>query len=62
MLHGRSKHIDTKFHFPRNQVHNGVIKVVHYNTQKQLTDVLIKVVKIEHFIHLRDEVGVVGFN
>ncbi|XP_050916777.1 secreted RxLR effector protein 161-like [Lathyrus oleraceus] len=62
MLHGRSKHIDTKFHFLRNQVHNGVLEVVHCSTQKQLADVLTKTIKTEHFVHLRDEIGVVDFN
>ena len=36
VLHGRSKHIDTKFHFLRNQVHNGVLEVVQCSTQKKL--------------------------
>ncbi|XP_058745478.1 uncharacterized protein LOC131618199 [Vicia villosa] len=34
MLHGTSNHIDTKFHFMHNQVQNGVLEVVHFNTQK----------------------------
>lgn len=29
VLHGISKHIETKFHFLRNQVQNGIIEVVH---------------------------------
>ncbi|XP_050908473.1 uncharacterized protein LOC127122125 [Lathyrus oleraceus] len=50
VIHGRSKHIDTKFHFLRNQVQNKVLEVVHCSTQKQLTDVLTKAIKIEYFI------------
>ncbi|XP_050915125.1 uncharacterized protein LOC127130099 [Lathyrus oleraceus] len=34
VLHGRSKHIDTKFHFLRNHVQNGVLEVVHCSTLK----------------------------
>ncbi|XP_058747163.1 secreted RxLR effector protein 161-like [Vicia villosa] len=34
VLHERSKHIDIKFHFLRNQVQNGVLEVVHCSTQK----------------------------
>lgn len=45
----------------RNQVHNGVLEVVHYSTQKQLADVLTKVVKTKHLIYLRDVIGVVDF-
>lgn len=62
VLHGRKKHIDTKYHFMRNQVQNEVLEVVHVNTQKQLVDVLNKANTIEHFINLRNEIGVVDFN
>lgn len=40
VLLGRSKRIDTKFHFLRNQVPSGVLEVVHYGTQKQLAYVM----------------------
>jgi len=30
--HGRSKHIDTKFHFLRDQVSKGRVKLKHYKT------------------------------
>ena len=58
MLDGRSKHIDTEFHFLRNQVQKEVLEVMHCSTQKQLTDVLTKAIKIEHFIQLRDVIVV----
>ena len=29
VLHGMSKHIDTKFHFMKNQVRNRLLEVVH---------------------------------
>ena len=32
--HGRSKHIDTKFHFLRDQVSKGKIKLQHCRTEK----------------------------
>lgn len=61
VLHERSKHIYTMYHFLHNQVHNGVLKVVHVNTKKQLVDVLTKTIKTEHFINLRDGICVVDF-
>lgn len=61
VLHGRSKHIDTKHHFLHNQVHNRVLEVFHVITQKQLGNLLTKAIKIEHFINLKDEIGVVDF-
>lgn len=57
MLYGRSKHIDNKYHFMRNQVQNGVLEDVHVNTQKQFADVLTNTIKDEHFIKLRDEIS-----
>lgn len=62
VVHGRSSHIDTKYHFLRNQVQNGVLEVVLVSTQKKLADVLTNAMKIEHFINLREEIGVVDFN
>ncbi|XP_058748407.1 uncharacterized protein LOC131621385 [Vicia villosa] len=62
ILHERSKHIDTKFHFLHNQVQNEMFEVVHCSTQKQLADVFTKTIKIEHFIYLRNEIGIVDFN
>ncbi|XP_050898048.1 secreted RxLR effector protein 161-like [Lathyrus oleraceus] len=34
VLHGISKHIETKYHFMRNRVQNGVLEVVHCSIQK----------------------------
>lgn len=62
VLHGRNKHIDTKFHFLRNYVQSGVIEVVHYSTLKQLADVLTKAIKTEHFIHLSGGISVIDFS
>lgn len=39
-----------------------MIDVVHYSTQKQHFNVLAKVIRTEHFIHLRDKVDVVDFS
>lgn len=62
VMHRMSKHIDTKFHFLCNQVHNEVFEVVHCSTQKQFANVLTKAIKIKHFIHLKEEIGVLDFN
>lgn len=62
VLHERSKHTSTKFHFLRNQVYNGMLEVMHCSTQKQFADVLTKSVKTEHFIHPRDGIGVIEFS
>lgn len=61
VLHGISKHIDTNYHFLRNQIQNGVFEVVHCITHKQLVDVMTKTIKTEYFINLRNEIVVVDF-
>ncbi|KAK2372330.1 hypothetical protein QL285_073475 [Trifolium repens] len=42
----------------RGQVQNEVLEAAHCSVQKQLADALMKDVKAEHFIHLRDGIGV----
>ena len=61
VLHGRSKDIETKYHFLRNEVQSRILEVVHCSIQKQLTDVLTKAIKTDQFLRLRDEIGVVNF-
>ncbi|CAJ2667154.1 unnamed protein product [Trifolium pratense] len=53
IAHGRSKHIETKFHFLRDQVTKGKIKMTYCNTEKQMADVLTKPLKIDRFKDLR---------
>ncbi|KAK2383975.1 hypothetical protein QL285_071375 [Trifolium repens] len=42
----------------RGQVQNEVLEAAHCSAQKQLADALMKDVKAEHFIQLRDGIGV----
>ncbi|KAK2391242.1 hypothetical protein QL285_064720 [Trifolium repens] len=42
----------------RGQVQYEVLEAAHCSAQKQFADALMKDVKIEHFIHLRDGIGV----
>lgn len=58
---GRSKHIETKFHFLREQVEKGIIEVCYCSTLEQFTDILTKAVKTEQFIKLRNKLGVLMF-
>ncbi|XP_019416448.1 PREDICTED: uncharacterized protein LOC109327748 [Lupinus angustifolius] len=58
VFHGRSKHIETKFHYLRDQVAKGKIKLQHYVTNLQIADVLTKPLKIARFRELRDKMNV----
>ncbi|KAK8455568.1 hypothetical protein SEVIR_4G141001v4 [Setaria viridis] len=59
VLHDRSKHIDTKFHFIRECVEDGRISLEHVSTQEQLADILTKSLGRARFCELRDKIGVV---
>ncbi|XP_014499939.1 uncharacterized protein LOC106760988 [Vigna radiata var. radiata] len=56
--HGRSKHIETWFHFIREQVGKGVIEVEHCKSEDQIADILTKVVKGVRFLTLRKQIRV----
>lgn len=56
--HGRSKHIETKFHFIREQVSKGKIKLKHCGTDLMIADIMTKALKIERFQKLRDMLNV----
>jgi len=58
--HGRSKHIEVKYHFLRDMVNKGRISVKYCKSELQLTDVFTKALKIERFEDLRRRVGVVS--
>ena len=57
-MHGRSKHIDVRFHFLRDLVNDGIIQLMHYRTQEQIADLMTKALKLETFQKLREELGV----
>ncbi|GJZ44602.1 retrovirus-related pol polyprotein from transposon TNT 1-94 [Tanacetum coccineum] len=42
--HSRSKHIDIRFHFIKEQVENGVVELYFVNTEYQLADIFTKTV------------------
>ncbi|KAG4924311.1 hypothetical protein JHK87_049851 [Glycine soja] len=59
--HGRSKHIDTKFHFLKDQVSKGIVKLRNCRSKVQLADIMTKSFKAERFKVLRKLQNVVYF-
>jgi hypothetical protein len=59
ITHGRSKHIETMFHFIREQVTKGMIEVVYCPTEAQLAYGFTKALKIDRFTFLRDKLGLI---
>jgi hypothetical protein len=57
IMHGRCKHIDVRFHFLRDLTKDGVVELVHCNTQDQLADLMTKPLKLEAFCKLKSGLG-----
>jgi hypothetical protein len=51
--HGRNKHIETNFHFHRDQVNMGKITLIYYKSDDQDAIVLTKPLKNEKFKEMR---------
>ena len=54
ILHGRTKHIDVRFHFLRDMVKEGVVELIHCGTTEQVANIMTKPLKLETFCKLRD--------
>ena len=57
VLHGRSKHIDIKYHFIRELVREREIEVNYCRIEKQVADIFIKALKTETFVKLKKMLG-----
>ncbi|CAL5022892.1 unnamed protein product [Urochloa decumbens] len=58
VFHGRSKHIDTRFHFIRECIEKGLIIVKHVRTEDQRADILTKALPRVKFREMRELLGV----
>ncbi|GKA15070.1 retrovirus-related pol polyprotein from transposon TNT 1-94 [Tanacetum coccineum] len=59
--HSRSKHIDIKFHFIKEQVENGVVELYFLNTEYQLADIFTKALGKERIEFLINKLGIQSF-
>ncbi|GJZ16284.1 retrovirus-related pol polyprotein from transposon TNT 1-94 [Tanacetum coccineum] len=55
--HLRSKHIDVRYHFIKEQVKNGVVDLYFVRTEYQLADILTKALPRERFNFLVNKLG-----
>jgi hypothetical protein len=58
VLHSRTKHIEVRYHFLRDNVEKGNIDLIHVPTEKQLADILTKPLYQATFAHLQGALGV----
>ena len=59
VFHDRSKHIEIRYHFIRDYVQKGAIKLQYISTDEQVADILTKALVKGKFIFFRDKLGVV---
>ncbi|GJR85624.1 retrovirus-related pol polyprotein from transposon TNT 1-94, partial [Tanacetum coccineum] len=60
--HSRSKHIDIRFHFIKEHVENGVIKLYFVNIEYQLADIFTKALGRERIEFLIKKLGMRSFS
>lgn len=57
VMHRRTKHIDVRYHYLRDLTSQEVMKLVFCGTGEQVADIMMKPVKLETFIKLRELLG-----
>jgi hypothetical protein len=62
VFHERSKHIDVKYHFIREQVEQGSVCIDYVRTSDQLADILTKALGRMIFQGLRRRIGMTEIN
>lgn len=59
VLHGKSKHIEVRFHYLRELVNGDIVKLEYCQTENQVADIFAKPLKLEQFEKLRALLGMV---
>nr|GFA04327.1 retrovirus-related Pol polyprotein from transposon TNT 1-94 [Tanacetum cinerariifolium] len=55
--HSRTKHIHTRYHFIKEQVENGIIKLYFFRTEYQIADMFTKALPEDRFKYLIRRIG-----
>ena len=57
VFHSRMKHVGLDYHFIRDHVQNGLLRVAHISSADQLVDLLTKPLPRQQFQHLKTKIG-----
>ena len=57
-FHGRTKHIEIKYHFIRDHVEKGIIKLTYCRSEEMIADILTKGLPVQQFVKLRQMAGI----
>ena len=60
IFHSRMKHVAIDFHFIRDQVQNGVLRVAHVSSEDQLVDALTKQLSGQRFLQLKHKIALLS--
>ena len=58
-FHKRTKHMDVRYHFIRERIESGELKVEYLCTENQKADIFTKALPRERFCMLRESVGII---
>ncbi|GKE07246.1 hypothetical protein Tco_1399264 [Tanacetum coccineum] len=61
VYHSRSKYVDIRYHFIKEQVENGVVELYFVSTEYQLADIFAKALCRERIKFLIDKLGMRSF-
>eukprot|EP00253_Pinus_taeda_P010899 PITA_10899 len=59
LFHGKSKHIKIKYHFIRDMVQKGAVKLQYVSTNEQIADILTKPLSRVKFVYFKDKLRLV---
>jgi hypothetical protein len=59
VFHDRSKHIEIKYHYIRDMVQRGAVRLQYVTTKEQVVSMLTKPLLRKKFENFRDNIGVV---
>eukprot|EP00253_Pinus_taeda_P014992 PITA_14992 len=62
MFHGKTKHINNKYHHIRKLVQDGVLQLRFISTNEQVVDILTKSLPNMKLLYLRDKLGLVDIS
>ena len=58
VFHDKSKHIKIKYHYIKDMVQRGAVKLQYVVTDEQIADVLTKPLAMVNFEYFREKLGV----
>ena len=60
VFHSRMKNVAIDFHFIRDQVQSGALRVAHVSSADQLVDALTKSLPRQRFLELKNKIGIIS--